>query len=133
MLVIFIFICSTYNFAGKLYNRLFTAYESKDTEGAKLEQRRSQAMIKVYVKHGTYVIPALCHACTIRDIASVSFKGRRLLPPPPPPIKKIYIYLFVGPCARMTCKFVKRSIFFPSLRTKKHFPPSLRTIHYYLT
>lgn len=43
---------STYNFAGKLYNRLLVAFQKGDLETAKLEQRRSQAMVKVHNKYG---------------------------------------------------------------------------------
>lgn len=43
---------STYNFAGKLYNRLLAAFHKCDQETAKLEQRRSQAMVKIHNKYG---------------------------------------------------------------------------------
>ena len=54
--------CSTYNFAGKLYNRLLSAYANKDTEAAKLEQRRSQAMLRIYFNYGKHLwhLAALC-------------------------------------------------------------------------
>ena len=45
-------LCSTYNYAGKLYNRLFSAFKANNLEGARLEQRRSQAMIKLLFKYG---------------------------------------------------------------------------------
>lgn len=43
---------TTYNFAGKLNNRLLKAFQRRDMEAAKLEQRRSQAMIKLLIKYG---------------------------------------------------------------------------------
>ena len=46
------FVGSTYNYAGGLYNRLIAAFEQGDIERARLEQVRSQAMIKLLFKYG---------------------------------------------------------------------------------
>jgi len=42
----------TYNFAGKLHNRIMDAFNKGDMETARTEQYRSQAMVKIYVKYG---------------------------------------------------------------------------------
>ena len=51
---------STYNYGGQLYNRLLSAFQRRDIEAARLEQRRSQALIKLLRKYGTE--PATCMA-----------------------------------------------------------------------
>ena len=58
LIVLYVFIgslClyySTYNYAGKLNNRLLAAVHQNDIEAARLEQRRSQAVIKLLEKYG---------------------------------------------------------------------------------
>lgn len=44
--------CSTYNYMGKLNNRLLAAVRRNDIESAQLEQRRSQAVIRLLEKYG---------------------------------------------------------------------------------
>lgn len=44
---------STYNYTGRLNNRMLCAFQRNDVEGARLEQRRSQALIKLLFKYGT--------------------------------------------------------------------------------
>ena len=74
-----------------MYNRLFAAYHSKDTDGAKLEQRRSQAMVKMSSKYGVF---HHCGVCVQLDPypPTLAGKGRGegswmcMCPPPPPPI-----------------------------------------------
>ena len=46
----------TYNFGGKLNNRLLSAFQRKDMEAAKLEQRRSQALIRLLIKYGKMIL-----------------------------------------------------------------------------
>ncbi len=43
---------STYNYAGRLNNRLFSAFKTNNMDGARLEMRRSQASIKLLSKYG---------------------------------------------------------------------------------
>jgi N-acetylneuraminate lyase len=43
---------STYNYMGKLNNRLLAAVRQNDMETARLEQRRSQAVIRLLEKYG---------------------------------------------------------------------------------
>lgn len=43
---------STYNYMGKLNNRLLAAVRRNDIETARLEQRRSQAVIRLLEKYG---------------------------------------------------------------------------------
>lgn len=44
--------CSTYNYMGKLNNRLLAAVRRNDIETAQQEQRRSQAVIRLLEKYG---------------------------------------------------------------------------------
>ena len=44
--------CSTYNYTGRLNNRLFSAFKTNNMDGARLEMRRSQASIKLLSKYG---------------------------------------------------------------------------------
>ena len=67
--MVLVLFCSTYNYAGKLNNRLFTAYLTKDTEGAMLEQRRSQALVKVVYKYGMFPTPP-CFTLTYYVVCS---------------------------------------------------------------
>lgn len=59
---------STYNYAGKLNNRLIAAYNKGDLNSAQLEQRRSQAMISVVKKHGSPITVAK-HLLTMLGVA----------------------------------------------------------------
>ena len=59
-------LCSTYNYAGKLYNRLFSAFKANNLEGARLEQRRSQAMIKLLFKYGKQLLLLTMCVCVHR-------------------------------------------------------------------
>ena len=49
--MILLMLSSTYNYAGHLNNRLVSAFEKGDIEAARLEQRRSQAHIKLLHKY----------------------------------------------------------------------------------
>jgi len=55
-----------------------TAYASKDTETAKLEQRRSQAMLRIYFNYGGWDVTSLLHC--IADGGQISVgKNNHLL------------------------------------------------------
>ncbi|XP_078621966.1 N-acetylneuraminate lyase-like isoform X5 [Branchiostoma floridae x Branchiostoma japonicum] len=46
------FVGSTFNYAGKIYNRMRTAYDNGDLEAARKEQHMSQHFLRILSNHG---------------------------------------------------------------------------------
>ena len=75
-------LCSTYNYMGKLNNRLLAAVRRNDMETAQLEQRRSQAVITLLEKYGQLCISVcvfvlVCspyHPCSHHSITDIAIE-----------------------------------------------------------
>ena len=77
-------LCSTYNYTGKLNNRLLAAVRRNDMETAQLEQRRSQAVITLLEKYGQLCISVcvVCspyHTCSHHTITAILCKAIEFL------------------------------------------------------